>query len=381
MVSVETPKPEISSKINSESNGAAAPPKNHVQLDDTVHVFKSKLPDIPISNHLPLHTYCFERSLLEFPDRPCLIVGSTGKTYTFVQTHRISSKIAAGLSALGIAKGDAIMILLQNCAEFAFAFIGASMLGAVATTANPFYTAPEIFKQLSASKSKLIITQSQYVHKLREPGHPKLGQDFRVITVDDPPEDCLDFSAISEANEKDMPEVAIEPDDPVALPFSSGTTGLPKGVILTHKSLITSVAQQVDGENPNLHLTEEDVVLCVLPMFHIFSLNSVLLNSLRVGAAVLIMHKFEIGALLDLIQRHRVSVAAVVPPLVLALAKNPVVDKYDLSSIRMVLSGAAPLGKELEEALRTRLPQAVLGQVSTRDSVVFFVLVESGLGS
>lgn len=178
-----------------------------------------------------------------------------------------------------------------------------------------------------------------------------------------------------------MPEVAIEPDDPVALPFSSGTTGLPKGVILTHKSLITSVAQQVDGENPNLHLTEEDVVLCVLPMFHIFSLNSVLLNSLRVGAAVLIMHKFEIGALLDLIQRHRVSVAAVVPPLVLALAKNPVVDKYDLSSIRMVLSGAAPLGKELEEALRTRLPQAVLGQVSTRDSVVFFVLVESGLGS
>lgn len=134
-------------------------------------------------------------------------------------------------------------------------------------------------------------------------------------------------------------------------------------MILTHKSLITSVAQQVDGENPNLYLTEDDVVLCVLPLFHIYSLNSVLLCSLRAGAAVLLIPKFEIGSLLELIQKHRVSVAAVVPPLVLALAKNPMVDKFDLSSIRLVLSGAAPLGKELEGALLTRLPQAVFGQV------------------
>jgi 4-coumarate--CoA ligase len=167
-----------------------------------------------------------------------------------------------------------------------------------------------------------------------------------------------------EANESEMPTVSIHPDDPVALPFSSGTTGLPKGVILTHKSLITSVAQQVDGEIPNLYLKQDDVVLCVLPLFHIFSLNSVLLCSLRAGSAVLLMQKFEIGSLLELIQKHNVSVAAVVPPLVLALAKNPMVANFDLSSIRVVLSGAAPLGKELEEALRSRVPQAILGQVS-----------------
>lgn len=75
------------------------------------------------------------------------------------------------------------------------------------------------------------------------------------------------------------------------------------------------------------------------------------------------MHKFEIGALLDLIQRHKVTVAALVPPLVIALAKNPTVNSYDLSSVRLVLSGAAPLGKDLEDSLRSRLPQAVLGQV------------------
>ncbi|KAK7308882.1 hypothetical protein RJT34_05193 [Clitoria ternatea] len=328
---------------------------------ETSHVFRSKLPDIPLSNHLPLHAYCFEK-LSEFADRPCLIVGSTAKIYTYAETHLISRKIAAGLSSQGIGKGDVIMILLQNSAEFVFSFIAASMIGAVATTANPFYTAAEILKQFTVCKAKLIITQAMYVDKLRNHKEARIGEDFKVITVDEPPENCLHFSVISEGNENEVPEVEIQPDDAVALPFSSGTTGLPKGVILTHKSLTTSVAQQVDGENPNLYLTSEDVLLCVLPLFHIFSLNSVLLCALRAGSAVLLMHKFEIGSLLELIQRHRVSVAMVVPPLVLALAKNPMVADFDLSSIRLVLSGAAPLGKELEEALRNRVPQAILGQ-------------------
>lgn len=373
-VVVETPtKPEISPNIISDViSTSQTQPEQEQQPPTTTthHVFKSKLPDLPnISNHLPLHTYCFE-NISDFSERPCLIIGSTGKSYTFSETRLLSQKTGAGLSKLGIHKGDAVMILLQNCAEFVFAFMGASMIGAVTTTANPFYTASEIFKQLEASNAKLIITQSQYVDKLRQP-----GQHFQVVTIDDPPENCLHFSVLSDANENELPQVSIDPDDPVALPFSSGTTGLPKGVILTHKSLITSVAQQVDGENPNLYLKGDDVVLCVLPLFHIFSLNSVLLCSLRAGAAVLVMPKFEIGTLLELIQRYRVSVAAVVPPLVIALAKNPMVADYDLSSIRVVLSGAAPLGKELEEALRSRVPQAVLGQVINHYTYVHFVTI------
>ncbi|GAU18918.1 hypothetical protein TSUD_229080 [Trifolium subterraneum] len=111
-----------------------------------------------------------------------------------------------------------------------------------------------------------------------------------------------------------------------------GATGLPKGVILTHKSLITSVAQQVDGENPHMYLTTEDVLLCVLPLFHIFAFSSVLLCALRAGSAVLLMHKFEIRTLLGHIQKHKVTVAMVVPPLVLALAKNPTVAEFDLKA-------------------------------------------------
>ncbi|GFQ02196.1 4-coumarate--coa ligase 2 [Phtheirospermum japonicum] len=334
VATVEAQNPELS------PSSLVLPHNNQTTASDgKTHVFVSKLPSIPIPNHLPLHAYCFQ-NISQYPDRTCLFVGNTGKSYTFAETHLACRRVAAGLSRLGIGKGDVVMALLQNCAEFVFTFMGASMVGAVTTTANPFCTTNEIFKQFHASKSRLIVTQSQYVDKLRDPGDNSavFGEDFTVITIDGPPEGCLHFSVLSEADEA-APAAEVDPDDAVALPFSSGTTGLPKGVILTHRSLITSVAQQVDGENPNLHLKPDDVVLCVLPLFHIYSLNSVLLCSLRAGAGVLLMQKFDIGSLLELIQRHRVSVAAVVPPLVLALAKNPMVDNFDLSSIRMVLSG------------------------------------------
>ncbi|KAG6422516.1 hypothetical protein SASPL_119090 [Salvia splendens] len=295
----EAQNPELSSH---------APPQPPQSAEET-HIFVSKLPAIPISNDIPLHTYCFQHSS-HYPDRPCLIVGagsSAGKSYSFAETHLICRKVAAGLSAVGIRKGDVVMTLLQNCAEFVFTFMAASMIGATTTTANPFCTPGEIYKQLKASKSKMIVTQSANVDKLRDTGDESFvfGKDFSVVTIDSPIEDCLSFSDLMAADEANLPEVEIDPNDAVALPFSSGTTGLPKGVILTHRSLISSVAQQVDGENPNLYLKSDDVVLCVLPLFHIFSLNSVLLCSLRAGAAILLMQKFEIGALLELIQRHR----------------------------------------------------------------------------
>jgi len=246
----------------------------------TPRIFRSKLPDIDIPNHLPLHTYCFEK-LSSVSDKPCLIVGSTGKSYTYGETHLICRRVASGLYKLGIRKGDVIMILLQNSAEFVFSFMGASMIGAVSTTANPFYTSQELYKQLKSSGAKLIITHSQYVDKLKN-----LGENLTLITTDEPtPENCLPFSTLITDDETNpfQETVDIGGDDAAALPFSSGTTGLPKGVVLTHKSLITSVAQQVDGDNPNLYLKSNDVILCVLPLFHIYSLNSVLLNSLRSG--------------------------------------------------------------------------------------------------
>jgi 4-coumarate--CoA ligase len=241
-----------------------------------------------------------------------------------------------------------------------FAFLGASIIGAISTTANPFYTPAEVAKQATASKAKLIITQAVYAEKVQQ--FVKENDHVKIVTVDSPPENYLHFSELTNSDEDDIPAVEINPDDVVALPYSSGTTGLPKGVMLTHKGLVTSVAQQVDGENPNIYFHEKDVILCVLPLFHIYSLN-VFLSGLRVGSAILLMQKFEIVTLMELVQKYKVTIAPFVPPVVLAVAKCPVVDKYDLSSIRTVMSGAAPMGKELEDTVRAKLPNAKLGQV------------------
>ncbi|KAK7262028.1 hypothetical protein RIF29_28356 [Crotalaria pallida] len=331
-------------------------------------IFKSKLPDIYIPKHLPLHSYCFE-NLSQFGSRPCLINAPDGHIYTYDDVHLTARRVASGLNKLGVRKGDVIMVLLPNSPEYVFAFLGASYRGATTTSANPFFTATEIAKQAKASNAKLLVTQSSYYEKVKE-----LVDYVKLVFVDTLPPPPLEaeegregqqfhhFSELAEADEREMEEVEIKREEVVALPYSSGTTGLPKGVMLTHKGLVTSIAQQVDGENPNLYYQKEDVILCVLPLFHIYSLNSVLLCGLRAKASILLMPKFEINALLGLIQKYKVSIAPVVPPIVLSIARSPDLHKYDLSSIRVLKSGGAPLGKELEQTVKAKFPNAKLGQ-------------------
>uniref|UniRef100_K3XWM5 4-coumarate--CoA ligase n=1 Tax=Setaria italica TaxID=4555 RepID=K3XWM5_SETIT len=321
-------------------------------------VFRSKLPDIEIPGHLSLQAYCFER-LPEVSSRPCLIDGQTGAVHTYADVELLSRRAAAALRGLGVGKGDVVMNLLRNCPEFAFVFLGAARLGAATTTANPFYTPHEIHRQAAAAGARVIVTEACAVEKVRafaaERGVP-------VVAVDGEFEGCLRLRDLMDAAEPLAADEEVEPDDVVALPYSSGTTGMPKGVMLTHRSLVTSVAQQVDGENPNLYFSQDDVLLCVLPLFHIYSLNSVLLAGLRAGCAIVIMRKFESGALVELVRAHGVTVAPFVPPIVVEIAKSPRVCAADLASIRMVMSGAAPMGKDLQDAFMAKIPNAVLGQ-------------------
>nr|QGX89945.1 4-coumarateCoA ligase [Betula alnoides] len=329
-----------------------------IQAKEQEFIFRSKLPDIYIPKHLPIHSYCFE-NISKVGSRPCLINGLTGKVYTYYDVELTARKVASGLSKLGIQKGDVVMLLLPNSPEFAFVFLGASYLGAMTTAANPFCTAGEVSKQAKSANAKIVVTQACYYDRVKDYANEN---GVKIICIDSPPEDCLHFSELTKADENDVAEVDISPDDVVALPYSSGTTGLPKGVMLTHKGLVTSVAQQVDGENPNLYYHSEDVILCVLPLFHIYSLNSVFLCGLRAGASILILPKFEIVSLLQLIQKHKVTVMPIVPPIVLAITKFPDLDKYDLSSVKMLKSGGAPLGKEIEETVKAKFPNALFGQ-------------------
>ncbi|KAL1169522.1 hypothetical protein E1A91_A05G151500v1 [Gossypium mustelinum] len=328
------------------------------ELQQEEIIYRSKLPDIYIPNHLPLHSYCFQ-NIANVASRPCLINGTTGKVYTYAEVELTARRIASGLNKLGIQQRQVIMLLLPNTPEFVLSFLGASFRGAIATAANPFFTRAEVSKHAKGSNARLIITQASYVDKVKEFAQ---DNDVMVMCIDSAPEGCLHFSELTQADDNDLPEVDIAPEDVIGLPYSSGTTGLPKGVMLTHKGLVTSVAQQVDGENPNLYFYSEDVILCLLPMFHIYALNSIMLCGLRVGAAILIMQKFEIGLALELIQKYKVTIAPIVPPIMFTIAKSSETDKYDLSSVRMVKSGGAPLGKELEDAVRAKFPGAKLGQ-------------------
>ncbi|KAI5417177.1 4-coumarate--CoA ligase, variant 2, partial [Lathyrus oleraceus] len=257
-----------------------------------------------------------------------------------------------------------IMLVLRNSFQFAITFLGASYRGAVITTANPLYTSSELAKQATATKTKLIVTQSLYVSKIKE--FAKMN-NIKIVCTDDSPssleENVVDFSVLTNADENEAPEVKINANDVVALPFSSGTSGLPKGVMLTHENLVTTISELVDGENPHQYTNEEDVLLCVLPMFHIYALNSILLCGIRSGAAVLILEKFEIKTVLESIDKYKVTIVSFVPPIVLALVKSGELHRYDLSSVRRMITGAAPMGMELEQAVKDMMPQTVLGQV------------------
>lgn len=324
------------------------------------HIFRSKLPDIHIPNHLPIHIYCFQ-NISDHRSRPALIDGVTGDVFTHADVELTARRVAVGFHSHGIRKGDVVMLLLHNSPEFAFSVLAASFLGATTTTANPLYTEAEITTQAEISRPKLIVTHACYVEKVRRFA---AREGARVVAIDLPPPEVIRFSELRRSDERLLPEVDIDADDTAALLFSSGTTGLPKAVMLSHRNIVTCVSQQVDGEIPANHVDGQDLVLCLLPLFHVYSLISVLLLTLRAGAAILIVPKFEINQLMGLVQKYRVTIAPLVPPILLAIAKSPAAAEFDLSSVRRVLCGAAPMDTKLESSVKAKLPNATIGQVN-----------------
>ncbi|PKU70137.1 4-coumarate--CoA ligase 1-like [Dendrobium catenatum] len=331
-------------------------------------IFRSRLPDIPIPNHLPLHTYLFENlSTIDPSDHPCLIDPSTSSILTYSDVFLSTRRLSSSLHRLGIRPTQVVMLLLPNSPEFVLSFLAISSLGAISTPANPFFTPSEILKQVSSSSPSLIIADSPTALKLLSIN----SLSTPIISIGhNPPEGSIPFNDLltepaDNNHVEDTYDYKFCPDDVVTLPYSSGTTGMPKGVMLTHKGTVTSIAQQVDGGEQNVHLyyNSEDVMLCLLPMYHIYSLVTVLCCALRAKASVVIMRKFDMRGMMEVIEKYKVTVAPLVPPIAVEMAKTGVAGEvYDLSSVRMVISGAAPMGKELEDAIRARMPNAMIGQ-------------------
>ncbi|MDX6586589.1 MAG: hypothetical protein QOI31_1062 [Solirubrobacterales bacterium] len=307
----------------------------------------------------------------ELGDKPALIDGPTGRTVTYAELDQATRALAAGLAARGFGQGDCLCVYMPNLPEYAIAFHGAARAGGKASTANPLYTARELQHQLEDSGSKYLLTIPQFLDVATTAAEAAGVEEIFVVGEAD------GATPLSElmGDPADAPDPDISGDDHAVLPYSSGTTGLPKGVILTHQNLVANLVQIQDA----FGISEGDVLVGVLPFFHIYGQTVIMNQGLRAGATIVSMPRFDLDQFLDLIQEHEISRLYVVPPIALALAKHPAVDERDLSSVKTVMSGAAPLGAELSDKVAERLDCDVIqGYGMTETSPVTHIVRPDG---
>jgi acyl-CoA synthetase (AMP-forming)/AMP-acid ligase II len=281
-------------------------------------------------------------------EKPALIDGLSGRTVTYTQLAELVRAGAAGLAERGFGKGDVFAHYAPNLPEYAVTFHAVASVGGVNTTANPLLTADELAGQLRHCGARLLVTVPDQLEKATAAAERAGVEEVFVYGEAD---DATPFASLLQAV-GEPPEVALDPaEDVVALPYSSGTTGLPKGVMLTHRNLVANICQTIAHQR----LREDERVIAVLPFFHIYGLVVLMNIPLYCGATIVTMARFDLREFLRVIQDYRITRAWVVPPIVLALAKQPLVDEFDLSSLEFMLSGAAPLSAELQLACSKRL--------------------------
>ena len=308
-------------------------------------IHRSPFPDVEIPD-VALHDFVLGGAGMH-RDKAALVDGVTGRTTTYGQLARQVRGLAAGLAQRGIRQGDVVALWSPNLPEYAVVFHAVSRLGAILSTANPAYTPDELAFQLKDARARTLITTAALLRRAREAVAIAL-MPVDIVTIDEAPE-VPSLASISV--DAEPPDVAIDPaNDVVVLPYSSGTTGLPKGVMLTHRNLIANLVQIDAIEAKHLQ-----AFLGVLPFFHIYGMVVIMNFGLRRGATILTLPRFDLESVLRLLQEWPVALAHMVPPIVLALAKQELVDRYDLSSVKWLFSGAAPLGRELTDVVERRL--------------------------
>lgn len=327
---------------------------------------ESKYPliDIPKTD---LWGFLFERKDKEYPDDKVIYHDPyTKRSYTYAQVKSTAIDFGKGLKALwDWQKGDVLALFTPNCIDTPAITWGCHWAGGILSPANPGYTVDELAFQLKVCGAKAVVTQLPFYETAKKAA-TKVGiQENRIIIMGDQrdPEGVVKhFTSIRNiSGTSRYRRTRINPEEDLAfLVYSSGTTGHPKGVMLTHRNIVANVLMLKAGESGNLRWNngpnrEGDKILAFLPFFHIYGLTCLVHQSLYSGLMIVVMPKFDIDGFCKIVQDYKITFVYVVPPVVLLLSKHPTVGKYDLSSIRMMNSGAAPLTKELVEALCKRL--------------------------
>ncbi|MFM8515018.1 MAG: AMP-binding protein [Actinomycetota bacterium] len=332
-------------------------------------IHRSPLPDVEIPD-VTITEFVLQEAA-RVPDRPALIDGPTGRTYTYAQLSGAIHAFAGGLQARGLGPGSTIALMSPNIPEFAIVFHGAAVAGVAVSTINPTYTAEEVAFQLRDSESALVVTVAPFAETAVAAA--KAAMVAEVFIIGDPPDGLPSFTSLMGAP---IAQVPIDPREQiVVLPYSSGTTGLPKGVMLTHRNLVANLVQVKDG----LAITDGEVVLAVLPFFHIYGMQVLMNFFLSRGATIVTVPRFDLEQCLGIIQERSITRLFAVPPIVLALAKHPLVDNFDLLSLKQVFSGAAPLGAELAREAAERIDcEVVQGYGMTELSPVTHITLLGG---
>jgi acyl-CoA synthetase (AMP-forming)/AMP-acid ligase II len=296
-----------------------------------------EFPEVP-------YDHLLRRAAERNPDGRAIIYHDLSLTYREVVS--MVNCIANGLYNLGLRKGERLCIFTLNRPEYTITFIAAASIGLVVSPMNPSYKEREIAYQLENSEASAILVQRELLPLLQAVLEQKSLPNLKhvIVTGNHVPEgmpQAIPFGhLLRESLPKAPPTVPIDPDDLLALPYSSGTTGLPKGTMLTHRNLVSNNLQFTTA----LQTTFTDVALLFLPFYHIYG---VMLTGgfLACGATQIIMERFDMLQSLELCEKYNVTYYFAVPPIILALANAPI-DLSKLKSVKYIFSGAAPLAPE-----------------------------------
>ncbi|WP_329579058.1 long-chain-fatty-acid--CoA ligase [Streptomyces sp. NBC_01361] len=288
------------------------------------------------------------------PDKPCVIIDDTALTYA--QVEELSGLVAGNLLSLGLERGAKVAVQLPNIPQFLFAYFGALRAGLVMVPLNPLLRAPEVTYHLENSDAQVLITCESFAEEAHRGASAVPGISTYVVDLGggQRPEGTRPFDELlAPAEAPDI--VPTNADDTAVLLYTSGTTGKPKGAELTHFQLYMncSVAGDLIG------FVDDDIVIAVLPMFHVFGLSSVLNAAVRFGTTMVLVPRFEPGAVIDAIERHGATIFPGVPTMYVALL-NAAAGERDLASLRVGVSGGAAIPGEVIRAFEERFPGIVI---------------------
>lgn len=312
------------------------------------YIVRSPLPDIqlPKENLYKMISSNFPK----FGSRIGMVDGISGREYSYNELDESSCRLSSNLQRMGFGKGDVMCIVMPNCPEYAILFLGIFSAGGVLSTCNYTYTADELAYQFNDSSAKIVTTNSELLSKVEAAAAKSNVEKIIVLDTNQPQKSSgtlISYQSLVKDLGPLFSPVSTDPEDVVVLPYSSGTTGLPKGVMLTNYNVCSNLRQLTHPELFNLPEEPSSCLMGVVPFFHIYGIVVILLSSLYGGTSVVSLPKFEPDLFLSTIEKHRVNIAHIVPPTVIFFAKHPLVDKYDLSSLDQLMTGAAPLGGDM----------------------------------